>query len=99
MLAISTPFSKPVPSFIHLDTARGVAALVVLIGHLRSFVFVSYGGLATHTPIDAAVWAVTGFGHQAVMFFFVLSGFFIARSIQVDQRAGEFSWPIYLIKR
>ena len=33
------------------------------------------------------------------MIFFVLSGFFIARSVFEDDRRKGFSWPIYLIKR
>jgi peptidoglycan/LPS O-acetylase OafA/YrhL len=91
--------SKSRPSFIHLDMARSLAALAVLAGHLRSFVFLSYGDLKSHSPLDVVVWAGTGFGHQAVMIFFVLSGFFITRSIVVDDRQAGFSWPVYLIKR
>jgi peptidoglycan/LPS O-acetylase OafA/YrhL len=87
------------PSFVHLDMARGLAALLVLLGHLRGFVFFSYDQLKSHSPLDMAVWAITGFGHQAVMVFFVLSGFFITRSILIDDRKRKFSWPIYLIKR
>ena len=33
------------------------------------------------------------------MIFFVLSGFFITRSIIVDDRVGRFSWKVYLVKR
>jgi peptidoglycan/LPS O-acetylase OafA/YrhL len=88
------------PSFVHLDMARGAAALAVLIGHLRSFVFPPYGMVIHRTPLDTLVWAISGFGHQAVMVFFVLSGFFITRSVVVDGRKEKgFSWPIYLIKR
>ena len=80
--------------------ARGVAALAVLIGHLRSFVFPPYGMIIHRTPLDTVVWAISGFGHQAVMVFFVLSGFFITRSVLVDDRKEDgFSWPVYLIKR
>jgi peptidoglycan/LPS O-acetylase OafA/YrhL len=92
-------FRKPAPSFIHLDMARGLAALIVLVGHLRSFVFVSYGELKSHTPLELVVWAITGYGHQAVMIFFVLSGFFITRSVLVDDGTKGFSWAPYLIKR
>jgi peptidoglycan/LPS O-acetylase OafA/YrhL len=96
----AVPSSKATgPSFVHLDMARGLAALLVVLGHLRGFVFVSYDELTRHSPIDTVVWAVTGFGHQAVMIFFVLSGFFITRSILLDDRIGGFSWPVYLIKR
>jgi peptidoglycan/LPS O-acetylase OafA/YrhL len=87
------------PTYVHLDMARGIAALTVLLGHLRSFVFVSYGDLRSHSPLDTLVWTLTGFGHQAVMVFFVLSGFFISRSIAEDNKRGGFSWPIYTIKR
>jgi len=40
--------------------AHGVAALPVMFGHLRSFVFVSYAELERHSSVDAIVWAVTG---------------------------------------
>jgi peptidoglycan/LPS O-acetylase OafA/YrhL len=86
-------------SFIHLDMLRGIAALLVMLGHLRSFVFYPYGELANPNLLDKAVWALTGLGHQAVMVFFVLSGFFITRSIVLDCRRGRFSWTDYLIKR
>jgi len=91
--------AKSVAKFIHLDMARGLAALLVLLGHLRSFVFVSYADLEHHTPLDTFVWMLTGFGHQSVMVFFVLSGFFITRSIVADGRSLGFSWPVYMIKR
>lgn len=87
------------PSLIHLDFLRGIAALTVFFGHLRSFVFVPYGELSSHGPLNAGVWLLTGFGHQAVMVFFVLSGFFITKSLVEDDSAGRFSWQTYLIKR
>src|ERR1700730_8875836 len=87
------------PTFIHLDMARGLAALAVLFGHLRSFVFPSYHELKTHSFVDPIVWAATSFGHEAVMFFFVLSGFFITRSLVVDTQVRRFSWTAYIIKR
>jgi peptidoglycan/LPS O-acetylase OafA/YrhL len=98
-MAANRLLNSPTPTFIHLDMARALAALAVLLGHLRSFVFLPYGELKSHGPVDTAVWVITGFGHQAVMIFFVLSGFFITRSILVDDRVAGFSWPIYLIKR
>jgi peptidoglycan/LPS O-acetylase OafA/YrhL len=78
---------------------RGVAAVLVMLSHLRAFVFYPYNRLASPGPVDAAVWMVTSLGHQAVMVFFVLSGFFIARSVIADDRRKELSWGAYLIKR
>ncbi len=98
-MATKSSSKASVPSFVHLDMARGLAAFLVLLGHLRSFIFISYDELKGHSPIDTVVWAITGFGHQAVMIFFVLSGFFITRSIIIDDRMRGFSWPVYLIKR
>lgn len=86
-------------SFVHLDMLRATASLLVLFGHLRSFVFVSYDQLSSHNFLNVLVWTATGFGHQAVMIFFVLSGFFITRSIVLDDRKRGFSWPVYGIKR
>jgi peptidoglycan/LPS O-acetylase OafA/YrhL len=86
-------------SFVHLDMMRALASLLVLFGHLRSFVFVSYDQISNRNLLDTLVWAVTGFGHQAVMIFFVLSGFFITRSIVSDDLKRGFSWPVYGIKR
>ena len=97
---LEIPSSKTsVASFVHLDMVRGLAAFLVLIGHLRGFIFIPFDELKGHNIIDTAVWAITGFGHQAVMIFFVLSGFFITRSILRDDQLRGFSWPIYLIKR
>lgn len=86
-------------SFVHLDMLRAVASLLVMFGHLRSFVFVSYDQLASHNLLNVLVWSATGFGHQSVMIFFVLSGFFITRSIVLDDRKYGFRWPVYGIKR
>lgn len=84
---------------VHLDFLRGVAAFAVFLGHLRTFVFVPYADLRSHNPINAAVWIISGFGHQAVMVFFVLSGFFITKSALEDDAKHRFNWQTYLIKR
>jgi peptidoglycan/LPS O-acetylase OafA/YrhL len=84
---------------IHLDLLRGLAAFAVFISHLRSFVFLSWDKLDSHNPLNALIWLASGFGHQAVMVFFVLSGFFISKSIIEDHAAGRFIWPTYLVKR
>ena len=85
--------------FVHLDLVRGLAALAVLFGHMRSFVFVSFYQLTSPNLFDIILWTGTGLARQAVIVFFVLSGFFITRSIYQDHHRAGFSWPVYLIKR
>lgn len=79
-----------------MDGMRALAAITVLLGHLRSILFLefTYG-----IPIFWKIfYFITGFGHQAVMIFFVLSGYWITKSV-VRSSEGRFSWPNYAIDR
>jgi len=77
---------------------RGLAALEVCIGHLRGFFLVDYpqtnGGLAAKL-----FYLFTGLHHQAVMVFFVLSGFLVGGSVVRLKRAGKWRWEGYLLRR
>jgi peptidoglycan/LPS O-acetylase OafA/YrhL len=84
---------------VHLDMARGVAALAVLVGHVRGLFFVEYHDLSHHSPLVSAFYAATALGHQAVVVFFVLSGFFIVSSIADSFEQHQWSWTVYLINR
>ena len=84
---------------VHLDMARGVAALAVLVGHVRGLFFVDYHKLAHHSLLVAAMYAATALGHQAVIVFFVLSGFFIVSSIADAFEQRKWSWTAYLVNR
>ena len=64
----------------HLDMIRGLAALEVCLGHLRGFFLVDYG--QTQGGLAAKLfYTLTGMHHQAVMIFFVLSGFLVGGSV------------------
>lgn len=84
---------------VHLDMIRGAAAVAVLVGHVRGLFFLTYHELPHKSAALAAVYAVTGLGHQAVIVFFVLSGFFIVSSILESLAKGQWSWKIYLVNR
>ena len=84
---------------IHLDFIRGFAAVVVMAGHLRVAWFVNYEQLPSHSWLDKAFYFVTGLGHQSVMIFFVLSGFFIAGSVSAAFDRDKWSWREYAINR
>ncbi|GAB6041435.1 acyltransferase family protein [Endothiovibrio diazotrophicus] len=84
----------------HLDLLRGLAALLVLFGHLRVFLFVDYQQAEEGMgPLGSAFYFLTGFGQQAVMIFFVLSGFFIHGAIRRAEERGRWSWSGYAVDR
>lgn len=84
---------------VHFDMARGLAALAVLFGHMRALFFVPYHNLPFHSATLAAFYGVTALGHQAVIVFFVLSGFFIVSSVTNAFARGNWSWLAYLVNR
>ncbi|KSA15221.1 acyltransferase family protein [Maribacter dokdonensis] len=83
-----------------LDLIRGVSALIVLMSHLRAAMFLDFNQLDLNvgTGIIAKVfYFITGLGHQAVMVFFVLSGYFVGGSILKLRK--KFTFKKYLIAR
>ncbi len=93
-------------SSVHLNAIRGAAALVVLLGHTRDLFFSSLTGspgsagdfsAASH-PFRQLSEPVT-MGNEAVIIFFVLSGYLVGGSAIRDLKRGEWSWKKYLIRR
>ncbi len=82
-----------------MDMARGLAALAVLFSHVRGLFFVPYHELAYHPVAITVLYAATSLGHQAVIVFFVLSGFFIVSSVVSSFDQGTWSWTAYLVNR
>jgi len=83
----------------NLDLIRGLAAIAVLAGHTRGLFFIPYHELSTHNPLLAAFYRCTSLGHQAVIVFFVLSGFLIVSSTTNAFARGDWSWVKYLVNR
>jgi peptidoglycan/LPS O-acetylase OafA/YrhL len=83
-----------------LDIVRSLAAIAVMLGHCRGLYFVEYEAIApsTNNFLVKAIYYLTGFGHQSVMVFFVMSGLFITSSILRKYRRG---WSLrdYVIDR
>ena len=80
-----------------MDGARALAAMAVLLSHERNILF-----------LDATVklstgwelfYFLTGFGHEAVMIFFVLSGYWITKTVVRRSAEGRFPWSDYAIDR
>jgi peptidoglycan/LPS O-acetylase OafA/YrhL len=89
---------SPVLSTIHLDAVRGIAALAVVAYHIRYKFFFDYSE-ATGGLLSQLFYAMTSFGHDAVMVFFVLSGYLISGTILKDVIGFRWSWPRYLLNR
>src|SRR5437870_4126829 len=85
----------------HFDVVRGFAALTVVVGHIRGLFFANWVSLPSYsrTPVLNLFYFLTGLGRQAVMVFFVLSGFFIGWSVISSVRSGRWSWRGYLVRR
>ena len=84
---------------VHLDCLRGLAALLVVVEHLRAFLFVPFPQVVSPGVITKAFYLVTGLGHQAVMIFFVLIGFLVGGSVITALQKGKWSWRAYLLRR
>jgi len=85
----------------YLDIIRSLAAMAVMFGHCRAFYFVDYAHVApsmSTVPVKT-IYFLTGFGHQAVMVFFVLSGLFISSSVLRNLERSTWNWRNYIIDR
>ncbi len=85
--------------FVLLDLLRGMSALFVLMSHARSSIFVDFGQVSNPSVLDRGWYFVTGLSGEAVLLFFVLSGFFIAKSVMDAVRRGRWSWRWYFVQR
>lgn len=81
-----------------LDLLRGVTAFAVFIGHLRTLYFVDFAAIEANVQTKVFFF-LTGFGHQSVIIFFVLSGFFIAKTTQSAVDRHRWRFKDYLINR
>lgn len=80
-----------------MDFVRGCSALLVCCGHLRAVMFIDFNTLSFPSVIHRAFYFLTSLGHEAVMVFFVLSGFFVGGSVL--SKKLKFRFHDYLIAR
>lgn len=58
-----------------------MSALLVMLGHLRAFLFLDFVDLKGTGAVTKVFYFSTGLGHQALMVFFVLSGYCVGGSV------------------
>jgi peptidoglycan/LPS O-acetylase OafA/YrhL len=104
---METPGSRPFESrraghaVIALDLLRGLAAIAVLLAHARGASFVEFAGLPAdqRTVLVGVLFGLTRLGREAVLVFFVLSGFLVGGQIVSRLGNGSFRLSDYAIDR
>ncbi|MCW3837267.1 acyltransferase family protein [Sphingomonas canadensis] len=79
-----------------MDALRFVLAAAVAFGHAWALLVEDYR--ATGNPAVNTLYFAAGFAHASVILFFVLSGYWITRSVAGRVRSG-WSWRGYLVDR
>ncbi|ODP39438.1 acyltransferase family protein [Sphingomonas turrisvirgatae] len=92
----ATVRAEPTGAYFHMDAMRTMFALLVAFGHAWALIIRDYRPPAGW--LAEAGYYFAGFGHQAVILFFVLSGFWISRSV-VRRAVRGWSWRSYLVDR
>lgn len=85
-----------------LDLIRGLAASAVLFGHLRDHQFTAYRDLEVGYAgaLNYVLYGLTHFGREAVMVFFVLSGFLVGGNALVEVvNKGRLNLGRYILAR
>jgi len=94
-----------------LDGLRGLAACYVMVGHARWLLWEGYSeGFQKHPASYSALnkalmyfFSLFKYGHDAVLFFFVLSGFVIhlrySRQMAEKGMATKFDWAAFVWRR
>lgn len=83
-------------AFVFMDAMRSVLAVAVAFAHAWYLLIEDYRGQVS--VLASSAYFLAGYAHASVILFFVLSGFWIARS--VDRRvATGWRWSSYLIDR
>jgi peptidoglycan/LPS O-acetylase OafA/YrhL len=99
---------KEIPAYsVHLDMIRGVAALTVFLSHIPELFFrPDFHKILAHAAGSASrVTAANlhlhrpSIGHEVVVVFFVLSGFFVGGSALRGMAEGLWTWKDYLLRR
>jgi peptidoglycan/LPS O-acetylase OafA/YrhL len=84
---------------VHFDLLRGLAALFVLLEHWRNLFFVDFPQIVAHRLPLALLYILGSAGHQSVILFFVLSGYFIGGTVFRSFERNQWNWSGYLLRR
>ncbi len=88
---------KSLSDFFNLS--RWVAAGAVIVGHVRHLLFADLEKLQHPGLLTKALYFVTGFGHEGVVVFFVVSGYLVGGLSVLKMRTSRFDLADYAIHR
>jgi peptidoglycan/LPS O-acetylase OafA/YrhL len=85
--------------FPGLNILRAIACMLVVTGHVRNLFFEDYQNVTDPSWWQQIVYFMSGFGHESVMIFFVLSGLLVGGKVirTIDQK--KWSWTRYIVER
>jgi peptidoglycan/LPS O-acetylase OafA/YrhL len=87
---------------VWLDVIRSTAAQAVVLGHLfQLFFFGNHTGPENGPTmfLHGIIIAISPYSHDAVMIFFVLSGYLVGGGVIIRLKTGLFSWREYAVNR
>lgn len=79
-----------------LDLIRATAAAEVCFGHVRNLVLYDYASGASAGFLAKLLYCLTDFWKDAVIVFFLLSGYLVGGSVIREVRNATWSWQKYL---
>ena len=87
--------------YFWIDWLRFLAAFLVVLSHARGAAFVEYGALLPEERgyLISIFYAITRLGHEAVIAFFVLSGFLVGGKLLIRVQKQSFCWRTYAVDR
>ncbi|MFO0746682.1 MAG: acyltransferase [Myxococcota bacterium] len=89
----------PAGSFsLVLDACRGLASLAVVFGHARGWFLVDYAAVPNPSILDRGAY-FAAFSHEAVIVFFVLSGWLVGGGGLQQIQADTFAPGRYAVQR
>ena len=81
-----------------LNFFRWFSALLVILSHTRHLIFVDYQNIIDKNIFIKAFYFITGFGHEAVIIFFIISGFLVG-GLTLEKWLTKIQYKIYLVDR
>lgn len=88
--------------FEWLDVLRFMAAFFVVLSHVRNDVFQSFSELSSSGLLEKIFFLLTRLGHEAVLVFFVLSGFLVGGRLSkavINKKTNFHGWIIDRVVR